>query len=446
MPHTSALLVIDMQNQPVALAHRAAETVAVIAGLRRRALAAQALIVTVQDGGDGFDVGSHGWQVVPELAPGPAETVLRKTSPDSFLGTGLDELLTAHGITEVVVTGFATEICVDTTARAALSHGYDLVLVADGHTTSVRGADDTEYADPDRAITHHNEIFRHLGYPGRSLRVQDAAEVDFGQPGPTEPGPRPLHAEAGSAAATRESYDLLATAYAARFGAELDAKPLERALLAGFAELVRETGGGRPLADVGCGTGRVTGHLHGLGADVFGIDLSPGMLAVARAAHPGIRFEEGSMLALDLPDASLGGLLAWYSVIHLTDALLPAAFAEFHRVLAPGAHVQLGFQVGDGARHYDEAWGHPVALDFHRRRTETIAALLTAAGFEVRVRTVREADTEGEHPEPTPQGFVLARKPGAGAERRQSAGRAGDTVRLPAAISSATGRQGTGPR
>ncbi|MEU1089520.1 class I SAM-dependent methyltransferase [Streptomyces sp. NPDC005892] len=206
----------------------------------------------------------------------------------------------------------------------------------------------------------------------------------------------------------------MAAEYSARFRAELDAKPLERALLAGFVELVRETGGGRPLADVGCGTGRITGHLHGLGADVFGIDLSPGMLAVARAEHPGIRFEEGSMLALDLPDGSLGGLLAWYSIIHITDALLPAVFAEFHRVLAPGAHVQLGFQVGDETRHRTDAWGRPIALDFRRRLPETVAALLIAAGFETRARTVREADTEGDFPEPTPQGFVLARKPSAG--------------------------------
>ncbi|MFD6423000.1 class I SAM-dependent methyltransferase [Streptomyces sp. NPDC060198] len=229
----------------------------------------------------------------------------------------------------------------------------------------------------------------------------------------------------------------MAADYSARFRAELDAKPLERALLAGFVDLVRETGGGKPLADVGCGTGRVTGHLHGLGADVFGIDLSPGMLAVARAEHPGLRFEEGSMLALDLPDGSLGGLLAWYSVIHITDALLPAVFAEFHRVLAPGAHVQLGFQAGDETRRRTDAWGRPIRLDFHRRRPEAVAALLGTAGFEPRVRTVREADTDGAYPEPTPQGFVLARKPVA--ERGgQSAGRADSAVRVPAATSSAT--------
>lgn len=410
MPNTTALLVIDMQNDTVAIAHRAAETVAVIAELRQRAHGAGALVVTVQDVGEGTEAGSEGRQVVPELAPGAAEPVVRKTAPDSFLRTGLDGLLRAHGVTEVLVTGFATEICVDTTARSALSHGYDLVVVADGHTTSVRGPGDGAYATPGRSVAHHNEIFRNLGYPGRRIRVLNASEVDFA-PGESAPA---TEAEPEFVRATRASYDVMATEYSARFGAELDAKPLEKALLAGFVDLVRETGGGRPLADVGCGTGRITGHLRGLGADVFGIDLSPGMLAVARAEHPDLRFEEGSMLALDLPDDSLGGLLAWYSVIHITDALLPAVFAEFHRVLAPGAHLQLGFQAGDETRHRTDAWGRPIVLDFHRRRPEAVASLLAAAGFEPRVRTVREADTDGEFPEPTPQGFVLARKPVAG--------------------------------
>jgi SAM-dependent methyltransferase len=109
---------------------------------------------------------------------------------------------------------------------------------------------------------------------------------------------------------TRASYDAIATVYAERFRAELDARPLDRALLAGFAELVR-AGGAGPVADVGCGPGRVTGYLNGLGLPVFGIDLSPEMIAVARRTYPDLRFEVGSMLRLDLPDAALGGVLAF---------------------------------------------------------------------------------------------------------------------------------------
>ncbi|MFD7124576.1 MULTISPECIES: class I SAM-dependent methyltransferase [Streptomyces] len=213
--------------------------------------------------------------------------------------------------------------------------------------------------------------------------------------------------------ATRESYDTMAPAYVEFARGELAAKPLERALLSTFAELAAAGGGGLPVADVGCGTGRVTAHLHelGLGLDVFGIDLAPQMVAVAREEHPGLRFEEGSMLGLGLPDASLGGLLARYSTIHVPDEELPRAFAEFHRVLAPGAHVQLGFQVGDEPLRLTEAWGLEISLDFHRRQPERVAALLRGAGLEVRSVVWRERDTDGPFPERAPQGFVLARRP-----------------------------------
>ena len=209
---------------------------------------------------------------------------------------------------------------------------------------------------------------------------------------------------------TRASYDAVAVGYAARFGHELAAKPLDRAMLAGFAELARAAGPG-PVADIGCGTGRVTAHLNGLGLPAFGIDLSPQMVAVARESYPGLRFEVGSMLALDLPDGTLSGVLAWYSTIHVPDERLPEAFAEFHRVLVPGGLALLGFQVGGERRHVAQALGHEISLDFHHRQPDQVAELLGRAGLTVRARLIREPDEEGEFTERTPQAFLLARKP-----------------------------------
>ncbi|WP_028192648.1 class I SAM-dependent methyltransferase [Salinispora pacifica] len=68
---------------------------------------------------------------------------------------------------------------------------------------------------------------------------------------------------------------------------------------------------------MGCGPGRVTILLPRLGLDAFGIDLSPQMVALARQTYPELGFEVGSMLALQVPDASLGGLMAYYSIIHV---------------------------------------------------------------------------------------------------------------------------------
>ncbi|MFH9424904.1 class I SAM-dependent DNA methyltransferase [Streptomyces sp. NPDC017529] len=210
---------------------------------------------------------------------------------------------------------------------------------------------------------------------------------------------------------TRASYDAMADDYVAFARGELDAKPLERGMLAAFADLVR-AGGGGPVADVGCGTGRVTAHLAGLGLSVFGVDLSPGMLAVARREHPDLRFEEGSMLALDIPDGSLAGVVAWYSTIHVPAERLPEAFAEFHRVLAPGGRLLAAFQVGDEPLRLEEAWGRPVSLDFHRWQPDRFAALLEEAGLPVRARMLREPDT-GTFAERTPQATLLACKPAA---------------------------------
>ncbi|MFE7928303.1 class I SAM-dependent methyltransferase [Streptomyces sp. NPDC057456] len=220
------------------------------------------------------------------------------------------------------------------------------------------------------------------------------------------PTPPPASATPGFVAATRTFYDAIAEEYAERYRDELVARPLERAVLTAYAELV---GAGGRVADLGCGPGRSTGFLASRGLDVSGLDLSASMLAIARRENPRIRFEQGSMLELDFADESLAGVVSFYSSIHTPVDELPALFTAFHRVLAPGGHLLLAFQVGDEPRHYDQPWGYPVALDFLRRRPERMAELLTAAGFAMLSRTVREADADlGES---TPQAFLIARRP-----------------------------------
>lgn len=204
---------------------------------------------------------------------------------------------------------------------------------------------------------------------------------------------------------TRESYDRTAVDFAAWIRAELATKPVDRAVLDLFADVAAG-----PVADLGCGTGRLCGYLRDRGVRVVGMDLSPGMLAVARRDHPGVPFAAGSLTALPFAAGSFGGLLAWYSVIHVPDDDLPRVFAEFRRVLAPGGHVQLAFQTGAGHEHRTRAGGHPVALDFHLRDPADVVARLEEAGLAVRTTTVRAPDTDGDYPEDTGQAYVLARR------------------------------------
>lgn len=205
---------------------------------------------------------------------------------------------------------------------------------------------------------------------------------------------------------TRSSYDIVAVEYADLFGEELLAKRWDRMTLTAFAELV---GDGR-VADIGCGPGRVTAFLASLDVDVFGIDLSPGMVAQARRLHPNLRFEVGNMIDLGLPDRSLDGISTWYSTIHVPDEHLPRVCDEFHRALKPGGHVVLAFQVGDETGERTEAFGHEISLTFHRRKPERVAALLADAGLPVRATLVREPEIFPFLEEKTPQAYLFAAK------------------------------------
>jgi SAM-dependent methyltransferase len=204
---------------------------------------------------------------------------------------------------------------------------------------------------------------------------------------------------------TRAAYDTVAVDYEELLRDHLAVKPYDRAVLAVFAERVRDSGN-TAVADAGCGPGRITAHLASLGLEAFGIDLSPAMVDVARLSHGGLRFDVGSIDALDLDAGSLGGIVSWYSIIHTPPERLAAVFAEFSRVLAVGGFVLLAFQCGDAPRHIRHAYGHDIALDAYLLPPARITALLAATGFEPEAQLVREPD-EGER---TPQAYLIARR------------------------------------
>jgi len=185
----------------------------------------------------------------------------------------------------------------------------------------------------------------------------------------------------------RESYDAVAEAYAEHLSDELEKKPLDRHLLNRFAEELR--GKGR-VADLGCGPGHVTSYLHQNGVQVFGIDLSAEMIAKAAQLNPGVEFRVGDFTALDLPDASLTGIVAFYSIIHLEPTQLVTLFREFRRVLLPDAFVLLSFHVGEEVIHLDELFGRKVSLDFYFLTPGHVTAALVKAGFKVTESVERE--------------------------------------------------------
>ena len=183
------------------------------------------------------------------------------------------------------------------------------------------------------------------------------------------------------------TYDRVAQAYADQFFTELDRKPFDRELLDRFAAILKDRG---RVCDVGCGPGHVGRYLAGRSVDVFGLDLSPGMVALARDLNPAMRFEQGDVLALDLPDGALAGIVAFYSLIHLERAAVTRALAEMARVLIPGGLLLLAFHGGEGEVHAEDWFGCGVSIDATLFQPAEMAASMVQAGFDVEEVVTRE--------------------------------------------------------
>jgi ubiquinone/menaquinone biosynthesis C-methylase UbiE len=160
---------------------------------------------------------------------------------------------------------------------------------------------------------------------------------------------------------------------------------------------------------MGCGPGHVARYLHNAGAVVFGLDLSPSMVEQARRLNPGISFRAGNMLALDLPDGSLAGIAAFYSIVNIPEESLPVVFREMARVLQTGGSLLLAFHVGDETLHPEELWGRPIAMDFFFFQPSSIRRLLEVAGLQIEETVEREPYApEVEHQ--SRRAYIFARK------------------------------------
>ncbi|HEX5716123.1 MAG TPA: class I SAM-dependent methyltransferase [Thermoanaerobaculia bacterium] len=202
----------------------------------------------------------------------------------------------------------------------------------------------------------------------------------------------------------RDSYDSAASAYADHLFTELEQKPLDRHLLNRFAEAVRGQGW---VVDLGCGPGQIAKYLRDQGVSVIGVDLSAEMIKVAGNLCPGIDFRVGDMRRLDFDDASLAGVVAFYSIVHFDPAELDAVFRELRRVLCQDGLVLISFHVGDHVVHVDDLYGAPVSLDFQFHVPDDVIEALHRARFRVTEEVEREPYEGAEYP--TRRCYLLAR-------------------------------------
>ena len=204
----------------------------------------------------------------------------------------------------------------------------------------------------------------------------------------------------------RDSYDRIAEEYARRIFDELQHKPFDRQVLDRFAARIPQNG---QVCDMGCGPGHVARYLHDAGVSIWGLDLSPAMVNQARKLNPGMLFREGNMMALDLADASLSAITAFYAIVNIAKASLPLVFSEMARVLQPGGLLLLAFHMGNDIIREEELWGFRIAMDFLLFQPSEIASLLQEAGFVVEEILERDPYPDVEYP--SHRAYIVALSP-----------------------------------
>ena len=174
----------------------------------------------------------------------------------------------------------------------------------------------------------------------------------------------------------RHSYDRVARKYEERFGDELQGKPRDRELLASFA-----TSAGDPIVEIGCGPGHIGAFVRARGRRVVGLDLSLEMAKLACLRLNGA--VTADMRALPFRTAEVGGVLAFYSLIHLRRPELTPVLRECHRVLRPGGRLLLSAHEGRGEVGVSEFLGEPAPLTATLFDLAELTEAARAAGFEI---------------------------------------------------------------
>ena len=203
----------------------------------------------------------------------------------------------------------------------------------------------------------------------------------------------------------QSSYDRIATEYVARIFRELDGKPIDRQLLDDFSARVRDAG---TVCDLGCGPGHVARYLKDRGVDVFGLDLSPAMVAAAAGLCPEICFRQGDIYDLPLENESLAAIVAFYSLIHVPRDQIGDVLQELRRVLLQDGLLFIAFHIGDETIRISEWWGKLVDVEFVLFTVDEMVEYLRTAAFDVEHTLTRQPYAGVEHP--TERAYILARK------------------------------------
>ena len=202
-------------------------------------------------------------------------------------------------------------------------------------------------------------------------------------------------------------YDTIAKEYSETFSGEHEKKPKDQEILRRFS---MEIGNKKPVWDFGCGPGQTTKYLKVLEIEISGLDLSEKLLEQARANHPEINFRKGNILELELDDDSIGGIVAFYAIVHFTEEQVEIAFHEIFRVLQPGGLFLFTYHIGEDTICVKEFLGKKVDIDFMFFKTDFISSCLKNIGFE-KIDIIEREPYLGVEYE-SRRAYVFAKKPG----------------------------------
>lgn len=153
---------------------------------------------------------------------------------------------------------------------------------------------------------------------------------------------------------------------------------------------------GIKILDVGCGNGKDCKYISEKGFEVIGIDLSVGMLAIAKEKVPNGKFEVMDIADITYPENSYDGIISNCSLFHIPSEELPKTLESFARVLKPNGKLLLILQEGLGETMIEEPYRPGVNIYMNYFSVETISNLLQEYGFEVNSIGKEESPNEFE--------------------------------------------------
>lgn len=176
-----ALLIIDMQMgsfKPYSLRHDTLGTIERINKVSKKFRDEKQCVIFIQHDGskeNAFIPQTEDWKILPELIQVPGDLFVSKTANDSFYNSELESILCNNEVTELVITGCATDFCVDSTVKSALTKDFKASIVADGHTTASR-----PFVDAEAVINHYNWLWADMTPTKYKLTVVKTQELTDG--------------------------------------------------------------------------------------------------------------------------------------------------------------------------------------------------------------------------------------------------------------------------